>query len=162
MQGLIVFFDRSWYNRAVVEPVMDFCTKEEYKRFLRQVPKFEYMLYEEGIIFIKLWFSIDIHEQKKRLEERPKNPLKQWKLSTTEVEAQKKWHEFTHYKERMFEHTHREYSPWVIIKGNDKQKARLESIRYVLFRIDYEEKDTRGISFECDPEVLQVYEPSNH
>jgi polyphosphate kinase len=158
--GEIVFFDRSWYNRAVVEPVMGFCTKEEHERFLRQVPELEYMLYEDGILMIKIWFSIDIKEQKKRLEERTHNLLKQWKLSTTDVEAQRKWHEFTRYKEKMFERTHRGHSPWVIVKGNDKQKARLESIRYVLSQISYSGKATKGISFECDPDTLQVYTPS--
>ena len=160
-KGEIVFFDRSWYNRAVVEPVMGFCTTEEYKRFLRQVPKFEYFLHEEGIILIKLWFSIDIDEQKKRLDDRAKNPLKQWKLSTIDLKAQKHWNDFTRYKERMFEHTHSDFSPWVIIKGNDKKKARMESMRYVLSQIDYGDKDTKHISFECDPEVLQVYEKSD-
>ena len=160
-KGEIVFFDRSWYNRAVVEPVMGFCTNEEYKRFLRQVPKFEYFLYEERIILIKLWFSIDIDEQKKRLDDRAKNPLKQWKLSTTDLKAQKHWNDFTKYKERMFAHTHRDFSPWVIIKGNNKKKARLESMRYVLSQIEYNDKDTKHISFECDPKVLQVYEKNN-
>jgi len=155
--GELVFFDRSWYNRAVVEPVMEFCTQKEYERFLRQVPEFEYMLHEEGIILIKLWFSIKIEEQKYRLKERAENPLKQWKLSTTDMEAQRKWQEFTRYKEIMFEKTHRDYSPWIIIKGNDKQKARLESIRYVLSKIDYAGKAFKDISFECDPAVLKIY-----
>jgi polyphosphate kinase 2 (PPK2 family) len=139
---------------------MGFCSKQEYSRFMRQVPEFEYMLYEEGIFLIKLWFSIDIEEQKKRLRERAENPLKQWKLSTTDVEAQRKWHEYTRYKERMFDKTHRDFNPWVIIKGNDKQKARLESMRYVLSQIDYRGKDTKGTSFECDSEVIETYRPS--
>ena len=88
------------------------------------------------------------------------NPLKQWKLTTTDVEAQQKWQEFTRYKEKMFERTHRGHSPWVIVKGNDKQKARLESIRYVLSKIPYSGKATRGVSFECDPSILQVYSPA--
>lgn len=155
--GEIVFFDRSWYNRAVVEPVMGFCSKEEYKRFLRQVPEFEFMLYEDGIKLIKLWFSIDIEEQKQRLEDRVKNPLKQWKLSTMDMEAQKKWHEFTRYKEKMFRTTHRAFSPWVIIKGNDKQKARLETIRYVLSQIPYKGKDETDISFQPDPGIITIY-----
>jgi polyphosphate kinase 2 len=155
--GEIVFFDRSWYNRAVVEPVMGFCTTDQYKTFLRQVPELEYMIYEEGIIFIKLWFSIEIETQKHRLQARSSNPLKQWKLSTLDMEAQKKWDEFTEYKELMFEKTHREYSPWVIIKGNDKQKARVESMRYVLSKINYDGKDLENISFAYDPEVIQTY-----
>jgi polyphosphate kinase 2 len=158
--GEIVFFDRSWYNRAVVEPVMGFCDKEEYSRFMRQIPEFEYMLYEEGIILLKMWFSIDIAEQKKRMRERAENPLKQWKLSTTDMEAQRKWHEYTRFKEKMFEKTNRDFCPWVIIKGNDKQKARLESIRYVLSQIEYKGKDRKNNSFECDPEVIQIYQPA--
>jgi polyphosphate kinase 2 len=157
--GEIVFFDRSWYNRAVVEPVMGFCKKEQYERFMRQVPEFEHMLHEDGIIIIKLWFSIDIKEQKKRLEERTHNPLKQWKLSTTDMEAQQKWHEFTRHKEKMFKRTHRHDSPWVIVRGNDKQKARLESIRYVLSQINYTGKPAKGVSFHCDPNTLELYSP---
>lgn len=158
--GEIVFFDRSWYNRAVIEPVMGFCTKEEYQRFLKQVPEFEYMLHEEGIILIKLWFSIDIEEQKRRLTERSKNLLKQWKLSTTDMDAQRKWHYFTRHKEIMFEQTHKDYSPWIIIKGNDKQQARIESIRYVLSQINYSHK-SKELSFQCNPEVLERYKPEN-
>lgn len=158
--GEIVFFDRSWYNRAVVEPVMGFCNKDQYERFMEQVPEFEHMLHEDGIVIIKLWFSIDIKEQKKRLEERTHNPLKQWKLSTTDVEAQQKWHEFTRYKEKMFARTHRPHSPWVIIKGNNKQKARLESIRYVLSQVKYSGKATKAVSFQCDPDILALYVPA--
>ena len=93
------------------------------------------------------------------MDDRACNPLKQWKLSTTDLEAQTHWHEFTRYKETMFEKTHTAYSPWIIIKGNDKQRARLESIRYVLSQIDYKGKDKKDLSFECDPEILQAYEP---
>ncbi|MBN1482334.1 polyphosphate kinase 2 [candidate division KSB1 bacterium] len=155
--GEIVFFDRSWYNRAVVEPVMGFCSKDEYVRFLKQVPELERMLWEDGIILFKLWFSIHIEEQKKRLEGRALNPFKQWKLSTTDMDAQRKWHQFTRYKENMFEHTHRDFSPWIIIKGNDKQKARLESIRYVVAHINYKDKGQPGLSFEPDTEIISVY-----
>ena len=102
---------------------------------------------------------MEAQAQKKRLEERTHNPLKQWKLSTTDVEAQQKWHEFTRYKEKMFKRTHRDFSPWVIVKGNDKQKARLESIRYVLSQITYTGKATKGVSFHCDPNTLEVYSP---
>ena len=157
--GEILFFDRSWYNRAVVEPVMGFCTKKEYERFLQQVPLFERFLYDEGIKLIKLWFSIDPDEQKKRLDDRARNPLKQWKLSTTDLEAQTHWHEFTRYKEAMFERTDTDYSPWIIIKGNDKQRARVESMRYVLSQLDYKGKDKKNVSFECDPEILLTYAP---
>ncbi len=155
--GELVFFDRSWYNRGVVEPVMGFCSKAEYKLFLRQVPELERMLVEDGIILFKLWFSIDIEEQKRRLTERSHNPFKQWKLSTTDMDAQRKWHEFTKYKERMFEETHREYSPWVIIKGNNKQRARLESMRYVLAHIEYDDKGQPDLSFEPDTSIISLY-----
>lgn len=155
--GEIVFFDRSWYNRAVVEPVMGFCSRDEYVRFLKQVPELERMLWEDGIILFKLWFSIDIEEQKKRLEARALNPFKQWKLSTTDIEAQRKWHQFTRYKERMFEHTHHDFSPWVIIKGNDKQQARLESIRYVVANINYKDKGQPGLSFELNNDIITFY-----
>ena len=156
-EGEIVFFDRSWYNRAVVEPVMKFCTKEQYELFLKQVTQLEKMLIDDGIMIFKLWFSIDIREQKKRLSERNKNPLKQWKLSTVDIEAQKKWDDFTRFKINMFESTHTKLSPWVIIKGNNKKEARVESMRYVLSQIDYLNKNTVENSFKCNPEILQVY-----
>lgn len=154
--GEIVFFDRSWYNRAVVEPTMGFCTKTEYERFLEQVPLFEKMLIDDGIIIFKFWFSIDIREQKKRLIDRETNLLKQWKLSTVDIEAQQKWHLFTKHKETMFDKTSSDLCPWVIIKGNDKRTARLESIRYVLSKINYEGKSRRKI-FNNDAEILRIY-----
>lgn len=156
-EGEIVFFDRSWYNRGVVEPVMKFCTEQQYELFLKQVTHLEKMLIDDGIMIFKLWFSIDIREQKKRLAARNRNPLKQWKLSTVDMEAQKKWDEFTRFKINMFEHTHTKYSPWVIIKGNNKKEARIESMRYVLSQIDYLDKNTSDILFKCDSEILQVY-----
>ncbi len=155
--GEIVFFDRSWYNRAVVEPVMNFCTKKEYELFLTQVIQVEKMLVDDGFMIFKLWFSINIDEQNKRLAERNHNPLKQWKLSTIDMEAQKKWDEFTKYKERMFERTHTNYCPWIIIKGNNKQTARIESMKYVLSQIKYSDKNIKNISYVNDPEILQVY-----
>jgi polyphosphate kinase 2 (PPK2 family) len=136
---------------------MGFCTKPEYERFLQQVPLFERMLFDDGIIIFKFWFSIDIKEQKKRLVDREINPLKQWKLSTIDMEAQQKWHLFTRYKEVMFEKTHTEYSPWVIIDGNMKQAARLESIRYVLGQINYKGKSKRSSLFRINPEILRLY-----
>lgn len=157
--GEIVFFDRSWYNRAVVEPVMGFCSQEQYQRFLQQVPLLEKMLIDDGIKLIKFWFSIGIEEQKRRLKERQTNPLKQWKISTIDMLAQQKWHEFTRYKELMFEATHTDYSPWVIIDGNDKEVARLESIKYVLSSMDYARKGETGVSLENNPEVISKYVP---
>ena len=130
--GEIVFFDRSWYNRAVVEPVNGFCTKKQYKQFLRQVPEFEHMLYEDGITVIKFWFSISKDEQLKRFNSRKGNPLKQWKLSSIDAKAQELWDPYTHYKEVMFSRTHTTFSPWLIVRANTKKTARLESIRHVL------------------------------
>ena len=157
--GEIVFFDRSWYNRAVVEPVMGFCTEEQYELFLHQVPMVEKMLVEDDILLTKFWFSIDIEEQKKRLIARQTNPLKQWKISTIDMEAQKKWHEFTVHKDKMFSATHRTYSPWVIIKGNSKEKARLEAMKYVLRTINYRDKEEISDLLAPDPTIITPYQP---
>ncbi len=153
--GEIVFFDRSWYNRAVVEPVMGFCSQRQYKFFLEQVVLLERMLKEDGITLIKFWFSIDEHEQAKRMEERQTNPLKQWKLSTVDALAQAKWNEYTKYKEAMFERTSTTDSPWLVIEGNDRDKACLEAMRYVLNKMKYEQKGETGQRLEPDPEIVQ-------
>ncbi len=158
--GEIVFFDRSWYNRAVVEPVMGFCSKSQYKQFLRQVPEFEHMLYEDGITLIKFWFSISKDEQLKRFESRKGNPLKQWKLSPIDEEAQKMWDSYTHYKEVMFSRTHTTFSPWIIVRANTKKTARLESIRYVLSRTEYEGKEESEVSLIPDPNIIQRFHRS--
>ena len=155
--GELVFFDRSWYNRAVVEPVMDFCGDEQYQKFMVQVPEFEHMLYEDGVIIIKFWFSISKEEQKKRFKSRLKNPLKQWKFSTVDKEGQKRWDKYTFYKEQMFSQTHTSFSPWIIIKTNNKKQARLESIRYVLSRFDYDRKGSSKTTVLPDPNVVQRY-----
>ena len=154
--GEIVFFDRSWYNRAVVEPVMNFCNKKQYQLFIEQVKMLENMLIEDGMHIIKFWFSIDSGEQKKRLEERRSNPLIHWKLSTVDMQAQLKWDDYTKYKEDMFLKTSTPQSPWVIIKGNDKDKARLEAMRYVLKTIPYEKKGLTGVRLSTDDEILKV------
>lgn len=153
-KGEIVFFDRSWYNRAVVEPVMGFCTKKEHQRFLQQVPEFEHMLYEDGVTIIKFWFSISKEEQAKRFEARRQNPLKQWKLSPVDEKAQELWDAYTHSKEEMFSKTHTTYSPWIIVKANDKQAARLESLRYVLNLLPYKGKEEAEIRLTPDPNVI--------
>lgn len=155
--GEIVFFDRSWYNRAVVEPVMGFCTKVEYDQFLVQVPEFEHMLYEDGVILIKFWFSISKEEQESRFKSRLANPLKRWKFSAVDQEGQNRWDDYTRYKEQMFSKTHTTFSPWIIIKSNDKKEARLESMRYVLSRFDYEGKNDSEINILPDPNVVQRY-----
>jgi polyphosphate kinase len=153
-KGEIVFFDRSWYNRAVVEPVMGFCSKKEHQRFLQQVTEFEHMLYEDGVMLIKFWFSISKEEQFKRFEERRTNPLKQWKLSPVDEKAQELWDQSTRYKEEMFSKTHTTFSPWIIVKANDKQAARLESVRYVLNLLPYKGKEEARIRLAPDPNVV--------
>lgn len=154
--GQIIFFDRSWYNRAVVEPVMGFCSDEEYNVFLNDVVQLERMLIKDGIHIFKLWFSIENEEQKKRLNERKTDPLKRWKLSTVDMEAQLKWDDYTHYKNAMFKTTSWEGCPWVAINGNDKDIARLEAMRYVLNKLDYPEKGGTGERLEYNKNVIQV------
>jgi polyphosphate kinase 2 len=155
--GEMVFFDRSWYNRAVVEPVMGFCSKEQYEKFIVQVPEYEHLLYEDNLKIIKFWFSISKEEQNKRFEARLKNPLKRWKFSPVDKKGQEMWDEYTHYKEQMFSKTHTNFSPWIIVKTNDKKKARLESMRYVLSQFDYPRKGETGISLLPDPNVIMRY-----
>ena len=155
--GEIVLMDRSWYNRAVVEPVMGFCDSNQYDRFMRQVPEFEHMLFEDGVIIIKFWFSISKEEQWKRFQSRSENPLKQWKLSPVDQKSRSKWDMYTFYKEEMFSKTHTPFSPWTIIKANNKKTARLESIRYVLSQFNYDGKDNARIPVHPDPNVVNRY-----
>ena len=155
--GELVFFDRSWYNRAVVEPVMGFCTKEQYNKFMIHVPEFENMLYEDGILLIKFWFSVTKEEQLKRFESRLASPLKRWKFSPVDQEGQNKWDTYTHYKDQMFAKTHTAFSPWIIIKTNNKKEARLESLRYLLSRFEYEGKGNAGATLLTDPNIVQRY-----
>jgi polyphosphate kinase 2 len=155
--GEIAFFDRSWYNRAVVEPVMGFCTKKQYERFMVQVPEFEHMLYEDGIVLIKFWFSISKEEQRKRFESRMKNPLKQWKFSEVDMQGQHLWDKYTFYKQEMFSKTHTNFSPWTIVKTNNKRTARLESIRHVLSQFDYVGKARAQTTVLPDPNVILRY-----
>jgi len=155
--GEIVFFDRSWYNRAVVEPVMGFCTKEQYDQFMVQVPEFEHMLYEDGVIIIKFWFSISKEVQSKRFNSRLKNPLKQWKFSPVDKKGQELWDKYTYYKEQMFTKTHTNFSPWIIVKTNDKKTARLESMRYLLSKFEYSGKNDVLDLVRPDPNVIVRY-----
>ncbi|MCG8389384.1 MAG: polyphosphate kinase 2 [Cytophagales bacterium] len=137
--GEMVFFDRSWYNRAVVEPVNGFCTPEEYRRFMNEVNYFESMITNDGIILIKLYFSITKDEQARRFEDIRTNPLKRWKLTPVDERAQELWNIYTLYKEKMFQDTDTERNPWIIIKGNRKTRARLEAIKQILRIIPYNE-----------------------
>ena len=158
--GEIVFFDRSWYNRAVVEPVMGFCNNEQYNQFMRQVPEFEHMLFEDGLTVIKFWFSISKDEQSRRFEARRNNPLKQWKLSPVDERGQELWDKYTYYKEQMFGRTHTAYSPWIIVKTNTKKLARLESIRYVLSQFEYDGKDEAATRVLPDPNMIMRFHRS--
>jgi len=160
--GEITFFDRSWYNRAVVEPVMGFCTMKQHRTFMQQVPEFEHMLYEDGIELVKFWFSISKEVQQERFESRRANPLKQWKISPVDDQAQEHWDLYTKYKEEMFSKTHTSYSPWIIVKANDKKKARLESMRYVLSTLDFKGKSNAGTSLYPDPDIVIRYHRSGH
>jgi polyphosphate kinase 2 len=155
--GEIVLFDRSWYNRAVVEPVMGFCKRQEYNHFMVQVPGFEHMLYEDGVILIKFWFSISKEEQKARFDSRMENPLKQWKFSPVDMMGQELWDKYTHYKQQMFAKTHSTFSPWIIVKTNDKRTARLESMRYVLSQMDYTGRQRAKTTILPDPNVIMRY-----
>ncbi len=155
--GEIVFFDRSWYNRAVVEPVMGFCSEKQYRIFMQQVPEFEHMLYEDNLEMVKFWFSISKAVQAERFESRRDDPLKQWKISPVDDRAQENWDLYTKYKNEMFSKTHTSYSPWIIVKANDKKKARLESMRYVLSALEFEGKERAGISLTPDPNIVGRY-----
>ena len=153
--GEIVFFDRSWYNRAVVEPVNGFCSQEQYQKFMKQVNWFEHMLVEDGIEVVKFWFSVSKEEQIKRFNERKNNALKQWKLSPVDLKAQDLWDEYTKYKKKMFSKTNMPYSPWINIKGDNKKEARLESIRYVLNHLDYEGKENAKVDLMVNKNVVK-------
>lgn len=152
--GEIALFDRSWYNRAVVEPVMNFCKKTQYQTFMQQVPEFEHMLYEDNIELIKFWFSISKDEQARRFKSRGSNPLKQWKISPVDDKAQENWDLYTMYKEEMFSKTHTSYAPWAIVKANSKMKARLEAIRHVLNTLPYQGKEEAKVNLHPDPGIV--------
>lgn len=135
--GEMVFFDRSWYNRAVVEPVNGFCTQEEYQRFMQEVVSFENMITNDGIILIKYYFSISKNEQAKRFDEIKANPLKRWKMSPVDERAQELWDDYTSYKEQMFKQTDTEQNPWIILEADRKTKARVEAIQHLLKIVPY-------------------------
>jgi polyphosphate kinase 2 len=136
--GEIVFFDRSWYNRAVVEPVNGFCTQDEYEIFMTQVNDFERMILDSGIYLVKIYMSISKREQAKRFEEIKNDPLKQWKMSPVDDKAQELWDEYTTYKDAMFKETHTEKSPWKVIKANRKTEARVNALNHILKNIPYD------------------------
>jgi polyphosphate kinase 2 len=137
--GEIVLFDRSWYNRAGVEHVMDFCTQEEYTEFLRSCPEFERMLVRSGIILLKYWFSVSDEEQERRFHERAGNPARRWKLSDLDLQAREKWVEFSKAKDEMFSHTDIKQAPWYTVEADDKRRARLNCIAHILSMVPYED-----------------------
>lgn len=140
-KGTMIFFDRSWYNRAIVEPVNKFCTQEEYEIFMNQVNDYERMITESGIRLIKLYFSISKNEQEKRFKDIIESPIKKWKFSAIDQKALELWEDYTDYKDNMFLKTNTSIAPWKIIRANKKTKARIEAIEYILGKIPYENKD---------------------
>jgi len=151
--GEIVLFDRSWYNRAMVEPVFNFCTKEQYEIFMKSVPSFEEDLVNHGFYLIKIYFSVTKEEQHARFIEREINPLKQWKLSEIDVQMQERWDEFTQMKYQMLKQTHTEVSPWTVIRSNNKFKARLNAIKTILNAVPYENRN-RDLDFSVDEQIV--------
>jgi len=135
--GEIVIFDRSWYNRAGVEYVMDFCTKEQHRRFLQLCPEFEKYIVDAGIILIKYWMEVGKKEQQRRFEARIKDPLRQWKLSPMDLESFRRWYEYSHARDKMLEATDSKHAPWYIVRTDDKRKARLNCITHLLGMIPY-------------------------
>ena len=151
--GEIVFFDRSWYNRAGVEPVMGFCTTEEHHEFLREVPEFEKMLVKSGIILMKFYFSVSKKEQAKRFKKREIDPLKQYKLSPVDKESQNLWDKYTIAKFSMLMASNTDTAPWTVIRSDNKKAARLNCIKYILSHVNYERKTDDKI-FDIDNEIL--------
>jgi polyphosphate kinase 2 len=152
--GEIVFFDRSWYNRAVVEPAMEYCSEEQYQHFMDNVIDWEEKMIRNGVILIKFWFSITQDKQIKRFELRQKSPLKYWKFSPNDAKVLDKWEVIGNFKRQMFQQTSSRLSPWVIINSNDKKIGRLNAIRYVLSTIDYDDKNQEAGKYY--PEVVNI------
>ncbi|MER5422121.1 polyphosphate kinase 2 [Streptosporangium roseum] len=151
--GEMVFFDRSWYNRAGVERVMGFCSPEEYLEFMEQAPEFERMLVRDGIHLVKFWFSVSRSEQRTRFVIRQVDPVRQWKLSPMDLQSLDKWEDYTEAKEDMFLYTDTEQAPWTVIKSNDKKRARIEAMRHLLSQFEYDNKDHEIVG-EPDPRIV--------
>lgn len=159
--GMINFFDRSWYNRGLIEPVMGYGSPEEYEDFMENVENFERDLVKEGDFLFKLWFSIDKDVQKRRFDIRQKSPLKYWKYSPNDAKMQDLWDRFTEFKEKLFDKTSTVNHPWVVIDAADKRISGLNAIRYVLQNIPYEGKNEKVLDVEY-PEVLTVLKPEEN
>jgi polyphosphate kinase 2 len=151
--GEMVLFDRSWYNRAGVEKVMGFCTDEQRDEFFEQAPAFEKMLVDDGISLTKLWFSVSPAEQRTRFAIRLVDPVKQWKFSPMDLESVNRWEQYTTAKEEMFSATDTDYAPWIVVKSNDKKRARINAMRHLLHKFDYADKD-REVVGEPDPLIV--------
>ncbi|KUH84595.1 polyphosphate kinase 2 [Mycobacterium sp. IS-1556] len=151
--GEMVLFDRSWYNRAGVERVMGFCTPEQHAEFMRQAPAFEEMLVNSGLHLTKFWFSVSPAEQRTRFAIRLVDPLRQWKFSSMDMEAVNRWEDYTRAKEEMFVATDTDYAPWIVVKSNDKKRGRINAMRYLLSRFDYDDKDDEVVG-EPDPLIV--------
>ncbi len=151
--GEMVVFDRSWYNRGVVEPVMGYCTEEQATRFLDEAPSFERMLASDAIPLFKFWIEIGRETQLERFHARRHDPLKQWKISPVDIQAIGRWDAFTAASRRMIEATHSSHAPWIVVRANDKKRAHLNLIRYVLRNVDYEGRDLETIG-DVDPLIL--------
>jgi len=151
--GEIVLFDRSWYNRAMVEPVFGFCTDEEYENFKKDVVEFEKSLVRNDVILVKIYLSISKEEQAKRFAKRQRDPLRQWKLSEVDLQAQDRWDEFTNMKYEMLKTSHSVYAPWTVIRSDDKFKARLNAMKVILNAVDYENRDT-NLDFVPENEIV--------
>ena len=151
--GEFVLFDRSWYNRAGVEPVMGFCTPEQYERFLKETPRFEKMIVREGIHFFKFWLDIGREMQIKRFHDRRHDPRKIWKLSPMDIAALNKWNDYGEKRDRMLKDTHTDITPWTVVRANDKRRARLNLLRHILHSLDYEGKDEKAIG-EIDDKII--------
>lgn len=149
--GEVVLFDRSWYNRAVVEPVMGFCTPEQHEAFMREVPLFEKMLVDSGLNLIKYWIHVSAEEQERRFQDRARDPKKRWKMSPIDLEARRRWAEFSIFRNKMFEMTNTDYAPWRSIDGDDKEKARLNCIRSILDIVPYEFNEEAFRTIELPP-----------
>ncbi|WP_078282332.1 polyphosphate kinase 2 [Mycobacteroides franklinii] len=151
--GEMVFFDRSWYNRAGVERVMGFCSDEQHSEFIHQAPLFEQMLVNDGISLTKLWFSVSAAEQRTRFAIRQVDPVRQWKLSPMDLASLDKWDAYTKAKEEMFSLTDTDHAPWIVVKSNDKKRARVNAMRHVLGKFDYDDKDLEVVG-QADPLIL--------
>src|SRR5262249_33053927 len=146
-------FDRSWYNRAGVEKVMGFCTPDQYAEFMDQAPLFEDMLFDNGINLTKLWFSVSPAEQRTRFAIRLVDPVRHWKLSPMDMESINRWDDYTEAKEAMFRATDTDFAPWVVVRSNDKKRAPINAMRYVLAKSDYDDKDPEVVG-EPDPLIV--------